>query len=394
MSCSSSRGIEKRAARSSASRWASRLSPQAESRCARSAWRTPKRSGAIGPTGRSPRSPGASTRRSRAGRDALALVRVAQRVRARPRPRPAAPSARAGRRARSGAGPSRRAARCARTSVSKTPSSSVPASESVRSTHQAVSSWTAMRAVPTVSPICHGRGTRCASTSNSAGSRKSRSRRVAKRMSLRMRETRNVRTAVAVEIPADDVPDALVEAQRVRVQRPLRHLVSLRRPVRELDRALLGDRGLELREASGELGRVVGCADADALGGGRAGVLEAGPPEREVLEREPQRLRVGELAVEVEERGLQRGELVVLQVEPVEEVVLGAERVELLAGELVALRVERAPRARSARPGRSRTGARTPRPTSPSSPRRCPSRRARSAAAAPPSGTRRGRAAG
>ena len=40
-----------------------------------------------------------------------------------------------------------------------------------------------------------GRGTRCASTSNSAGSRKSRSRRVAKRMSLRMRETRKVRTA-------------------------------------------------------------------------------------------------------------------------------------------------------------------------------------------------------
>ena len=66
-----------------------------------------------------------------------------------------------------------------------------------------------------------------------------------------------------------------------------------------------------------------------------------GPAERQVLEREPQRLGVGELAVEVEERRLQRRELVVLEVEPVEEVVLGAERVELLAGELVALRVER-----------------------------------------------------
>ena len=69
--------------------------------------------------------------------------------------------------------------------------------------------------------------------------------------------------------------------------------------------------------------------------------MEAGPAERQVLQREPERLGVGELAVEVEQRRLERGELVVLEVEPVEEVVLGAERVELLAGELVALRVER-----------------------------------------------------
>ena len=153
-----------------------------------------------------------------------------------------------------------------------------------------------------------------------------------------------------VEILADDVPDALVEAERVRVQRPLRHLVALRRPVGELDRALLGDRRLELRQAARELGRVVRRADAHALGGVGAGVLEAGPAEREVLEREPQRLGVGELAVEVEERRLQRRELVVLEVEPVEEVVLGAEGVELLARELVALGVERHPEARQLGP--------------------------------------------
>ena len=145
----------------------------------------------------------------------------------------------------------------------------------------------------------------------------------------------------AVEILPDDVPDALVEPQRVRVERALGDLVALRRPVGELDRALLRDRRLELREAPGELRRVVGSADAHALGGVGAGLVEAGPAERQVLEREPQRLGVGELAVEVEERRLERGELVVLQVEAVEEVVLGAEGVELLAGELVALRVER-----------------------------------------------------
>ena len=68
---------------------------------------------------------------------------------------------------------------------------------------------------------------------------------------------------------------------------------------------------------------------------------EARPAEREVLQREAQRLGVGELALEQVERGRQGGELVVVQLELVEEVVLGAQRVELLAGELVALGVER-----------------------------------------------------
>ena len=64
------------------------------------------------------------------------------------------------------------------------------------------------------------------------------------------------------------------------------------------------------------------------------------PAEREVLEREPQRLRIGELAVEEVERDLQRRQLLVVEVELRQEVLLGAERVELLAGELVPLRVE------------------------------------------------------
>ena len=66
-----------------------------------------------------------------------------------------------------------------------------------------------------------------------------------------------------------------------------------------------------------------------------------GRPKCEVLERQAQWLGVGELPLEVVERGLQRGELVVVQLEPVEEVVLRAKGVELLSGELVPLRVER-----------------------------------------------------
>src|SRR5439155_19107975 len=64
-------------------------------------------------------------------------------------------------------------------------------------------------------------------------------------------------------------------------------------------------------------------------------------PEREVLQREPQRLGVRELPLEQVERGLQRCELVVLEVELRQEVLLGAKRVELFARELVALRLHR-----------------------------------------------------
>ena len=146
---------------------------------------------------------------------------------------------------------------------------------------------------------------------------------------------------VVVEVLADDVPGAAVAPERVRVQRALAHRVAPRRPVAELDRALLRDRGLELREPARHLRRVVGIAHLDARSRLGGGVVEAGAPEREVLEREPERLGVRERAVEHVERRLERRQLVVVELELVEEVVLGAERVELLAGELVALRVKR-----------------------------------------------------
>jgi hypothetical protein len=56
-----------------------------------------------------------------------------------------------------------------------------------------VSGATSIRASPTMSPNCHSARPRNCSTSNSGGSLKSRSRRVANRMSDRMRETRKVR---------------------------------------------------------------------------------------------------------------------------------------------------------------------------------------------------------
>ena len=146
---------------------------------------------------------------------------------------------------------------------------------------------------------------------------------------------------LAVEVPPDDVPDAVVGEEGVRVERPLGDLVARDRPVLELDGALLRDCALELREPARHLRGVVGVEHLDAARrlGQRLG--EPGPAEGEVLEREPQRLGVGELALEQVQRGLERRELLVLELELRQEVLLGAKRVQLLAGELVALGLER-----------------------------------------------------
>ena len=147
----------------------------------------------------------------------------------------------------------------------------------------------------------------------------------------------------AIQVVTHDVPVALVEAQRIRVHRSLAGPGAAGAPVPEADRALLRDRGLELGETTGELRRVVRDADSHALGGVRRWLGEARAPEGKVLQCEAERLRVRELALEVVERGLERGELVVVEVESLEEVVLGPQRVELLAGELVSLRLQRHP---------------------------------------------------
>ena len=63
----------------------------------------------------------------------------------------------------------------------------------------------------------------------------------------------------------------------------------------------------------------------------RLGLLgeRARPAPRDLLEREPQRLGVGELAVEQAERGPQRGQLGVGELDRRQVVVLGRQRVEL-----------------------------------------------------------------
>ena len=144
-----------------------------------------------------------------------------------------------------------------------------------------------------------------------------------------------------VEVVAHHVPEAVVVDEGVRVERPLALLVPGDRPVVEAHRPLLRDCVLELRQAARRLGRVVGVEHLDPARRLGPRLAEAGPSEREVLKGETQRLRVRELPLEQVEGGLERGELLVLEFERGQEVLLGAERVQLLAGELVALRLQR-----------------------------------------------------
>ena len=145
-----------------------------------------------------------------------------------------------------------------------------------------------------------------------------------------------------VEVVADDVPDAAIVEQTVWIEGALACLSARHRTVRELDGALLRDRGLDLRQPPGHLRRVVGVAHLHADSRARRCLVgRRGSTEREVLERQPERLCIGELAFEQVEAGLKGGQLVVGQIERGQEVALGAQGVELLARELVALRLER-----------------------------------------------------
>ena len=105
--------------------------------------------------------------------------------------------------------------------------------------------------------------------------------------------------------------------------------VALDRVVGELDRLAAADRGLDLRQPLRDLG-AVGLGghphlDRAALGRGQ----RAGPPPRDLLQRQPQRLGVGELTVEQVQGGLQRRQLVVSELDRVQVEVLGRQRVEL-----------------------------------------------------------------
>jgi hypothetical protein len=145
---------------------------------------------------------------------------------------------------------------------------------------------------------------------------------------------------VAIVIAADEVPLAVSQEQAVGIHRPRRLLVRRDCPVGEDDRALLRDCGLDLLQALSDLGGEA-VAEQPQAHAGRGVLARVRPPEREVLQGEPERLRVRELPLEQVDARRERGELGVGQVQRRQEVLFAAQRVELLARELVTLRVER-----------------------------------------------------
>jgi hypothetical protein len=141
--------------------------------------------------------------------------------------------------------------------------------------------------------------------------------------------------------PAEEVELPALEEQVVRVDLPRRDVAPLHREVLEGDRLVAEDRRLDLRQALGEL-----------MAAGRAGDAEAQRPlvrcpERtratpgDLLERQAQRLGVGELAVEQRQRELQRRELLVAELDRRKVEVLRAQRVVLLLGHAVEWLVHR-----------------------------------------------------
>ena len=136
-----------------------------------------------------------------------------------------------------------------------------------------------------------------------------------------------VRVADQIELPA------LVE-ELVRVDLALLLRVAADRVVVEHDRLAAEDRRLDLRQPLRQLAPagLGGLGERDRLVLGRAERRRLAP--RELLEREPQRLRVGELAVEQAERHPQRAELGVRE--------LDRRQVEVLRRQRVALRLVRA----------------------------------------------------
>ncbi len=145
---------------------------------------------------------------------------------------------------------------------------------------------------------------------------------------------------VAVVVAPDHVPVTAHEVEAVGIDRARGLLVGGDRPVAEDDGALLRDRRLELLQPNGDLRGEA--AAQQPHGHFRRGVVGGvGAAECEVLEREAQRLGIGELAVQQVHGGRERGQLGVAEVEAGQEVVLLQERVQLLAREVVALRLQR-----------------------------------------------------
>ena len=148
------------------------------------------------------------------------------------------------------------------------------------------------------------------------------------------REAEDAQRAALVAV-AQEVELPALEEQVVGVDLPGPHLVALHRVVVEGDRLVAEDRRLDLGQALGELVAAGRAGDRQPHGALVGRLQRAGPAPGDLLQRQAQRLGVGELAVEERQRELQRRELLVGEGDRREVEVLRPQRVVLLLGDAV-----------------------------------------------------------
>ena len=140
---------------------------------------------------------------------------------------------------------------------------------------------------------------------------------------------------------ADQVELPALEEQVVGVHLPGRRLVGGHRVVLELDALAAVDGRVDLGDALADLVPARGRRDAEADGALVGQAHRRGAAPGDLLERQAQRLRVRELAVEQAERRLQGRELLVGEGDRRQVEGLARERVVLLLGEAVGGLVDR-----------------------------------------------------
>ena len=148
------------------------------------------------------------------------------------------------------------------------------------------------------------------------------------------REAEDAQRAALVAVAQQVELPALVE-QVVGVDLAGPHLVALHRVVVEGDRLAAEDRRLDLGQALGQVVAAGAAGEAERQRAVRGRLQRRRAAPGDLLQREAQRLGVGELAVEQRQRELQRGELLVGERDRREVEVLGAQRVVLLLGDAV-----------------------------------------------------------
>ena len=128
---------------------------------------------------------------------------------------------------------------------------------------------------------------------------------------------------------ADQIELAVAKDEVVGIDLAVGDLVALQRVVGELDRLAARDRGLDLGQPLREVAAAGRSGELDVDRRLLALDQRARPAPGDLLECQAQRLGVGELAVEQAERGAQRRQLAIGELDRPQVVVLRRQRVEL-----------------------------------------------------------------